>query len=343
MENHELYMHRCLQLAAMGKRKTAPNPMVGAVIVHRSRIIGEGFHQYFGGPHAEIEAIRTVKDSSLLQYSTLYVNLEPCNHTGKTPPCTEAILANKIPKVVISQTDPFVAVNGAGIERLKNNGVEVSIGLLENESKFLNRRFITFHTKKRPYIILKWAVSSDGFMGVAGKNIRISNDATALLTHQWRSQEQAIMVGSRTIITDDPQLDTRLWPGENPLRVILDQRGSLPLQRNIFNGKQSTLVFSGNPEINYPNAHVLHIPDDENFLSNTLRELHARSIQSVLVEGGAATLKLFMKQDLWDEIRVFQSEKILHEGIPAPDLPNGKSEESFIENNTLKIIYKNRI
>jgi diaminohydroxyphosphoribosylaminopyrimidine deaminase/5-amino-6-(5-phosphoribosylamino)uracil reductase len=339
VEIHEKYMHRCLQLAAMGIRKTAPNPMVGAVIVHNNRIIGEGFHQYFGGPHAEIEAIKSVIDPTLLNESTLYVNLEPCNHTGKTPPCTDAILACKIQEVVIAHADPFAAVNGAGIERLKKNGIKVTAGILEKEARFLNRRFLTFHTKQRPYIILKWAMSADGFMGIPGENIRISNEATAVLTHQWRSEEQTILVGSGTVITDDPQLNTRLWPGENPLRIILDQRGSLPSQRNIFDGKQSTIVFSGNSDNNYPNAQVIHIQNDSGFLSKVLNELYKRSVQSILVEGGAATLKLFIKEGLWDEIRVFQSVNNISEGIKAPDLPEGKTEETSIENNTLKIIY----
>jgi diaminohydroxyphosphoribosylaminopyrimidine deaminase/5-amino-6-(5-phosphoribosylamino)uracil reductase len=339
VEDHIKYMHRCLQLAALGIRKTAPNPMVGAVIVYDNRIIGEGYHTRHGAPHAEIEAFNAVKEKSLIPASTLYVSLEPCNHYGKTPPCTEAIIQNGIRKVVISHQDPFAEVNGEGINKLRSAGIEVQIGILDTEARFLNRRFITFHTRKRPYIILKWAMSADGFMGMQGKNIRISNEESRLLTHKWRSEEQAILVGAGTVATDDPELNTRLWPGENPLRVILDTRGELKSDAKIFNGQQQTLVLTSSSKKTYPSATTIELPGLKNRITEAIEELYNRNIQSLLVEGGRITLNQFIENGLWDEIRIFQSDENLQTGILAPELNILPNSIQAVGNNSLITIF----
>ena len=331
-------MSRCLELAAMGIRKTAPNPLVGAVIVRDDRIMGEGFHRFFGGPHAEAEAVSSVRDKSLLKSSTLYVNLEPCNHHGKTPPCVDLILETGIPEVVIAHQDPFATVNGAGIARLKQHGVNVITGVLENEARFLNRRFITFHKKSRPYIILKWAMSADGYMGMPGKNVRISNEETSIMTHKWRAEEPAVLVGSNTVLVDDPQLNTRYWPGENPMRIILDQRGSLPFNRKVFDNSQPTLIFTTVSATTNQDLKYVQL-ETENFLASVLDELFKISLQSVLVEGGAATLNSFIENGYWDEIRVFKSEELFSTGIKAPELPAMIDSMEPIGNNTLLRVY----
>lgn len=336
----ENYMERCLELALRGTRKVAPNPLVGSVIVYDNRIIGEGFHAYYGSPHAEVEAIRSVSDPELLKQSALYVNLEPCNHFGKTPPCSDLIIEKRIPEVYIAHQDPFSEVNGAGINKLKNAKVKVHTGLLEQKAKFLNRRFLTYLKEKRPYIILKWAVSSDGFTGISGKNVRISNDKTSLLAHQWRAEEQAILVGANTIIADDPELNVRMWPGENPLRIILDKRGNLPAGRKVFNGSQPTLVFTGNADFYIPGIDTSIIPKEKPFLQTMLSQLFDMGIQSLLVEGGSATHKLFIQDALWDEVRIFESDIMLHQGIRAPQLPEGRTVLLEAGNNRVKVIYK---
>ena len=335
MNPHTIFMQRCLQLAALGMRRVAPNPMVGAVLVNNGRITGEGYHEYYGGPHAEVMAVNSVKDVSSIPGSTLYVNLEPCNHQGKTPPCSRFIAENKIKEVVIAHTDPFPAVNGSGIEFLRNCGIKVITGILEEEARFLNRRFITFHQKKRPYIILKWAVSADGFMGLPGKNIRISNEESRIITHQWRAQEPAILIGGGTAVNDDPILDTRFWPGLNPLRIVLDHRGNLPEGLKVFDGSQPTLIITTHQGGNYTNAGVFVTVPDKPFLIQALQHLYELEIQSLLVEGGAITLNEFMRTGNWDEIRVFQSDMILQNGIKAPALPQEIPVLSEAGNNRL--------
>lgn len=342
MNQDELYMHRCLQLAALGMRQVAPNPMVGALLVHKQKVISEGYHEFFGAPHAEVMAINAVKDDSILPECTLYVNLEPCNHFGKTPPCSTLIAEKKIPKVVIAHSDPFPRVNGSGISYLQANGVDVITGVLENEARFLNRRFIVFHERKRPYIILKWAVSADGYLGLPGKNVRISNEETRILTHQWRSQEPAILIGGGTAVNDDPVLDTRFWPGINPLRVILDHRGSLPSRLKILDGTQPTLIITTHEGKTFPNAGVHVTGSDAPFLQQALHHLYEKEIQSVLVEGGALTLNEFIRTGNWDEIRVFQSDMLLGEGIKAPALPLDEPIISQTGDNKL-LVYFNRI
>lgn len=316
-------MLRCLQLAEKGLGNVAPNPMVGAVVVHQNKIIGEGFHEMYGGPHAEVNAINAVTDQSLLASSTLYVSLEPCNHLGKTPPCCDLILKHRIPTVIICNSDPNPQVNSSGINRLKEAGIKVETGILEEKGAFLNRRFFTYHQKKRPYIILKWAQTKDGFID----RIRSDKDAkvnwistkdSIQLKHQWRTEEQAILIGKNTAINDNPQLTSRLYKGKNPLRILIDNNLNVSLDHQIFNKEATTLVFNSIKEEKKETIHFHLIHDFS--LPALLSYLHSISIQSVIVEGGAQTLQGFIDEGLWDEARVFTSEMIWKEGLPAPRL-----------------------
>ena len=296
-------MRRCLQLAQCGQQGAAPNPMVGAVIVCDGRIIGEGYHQRCGEAHAEVNAIASVKEPALLQRSTIYVSLEPCAHYGKTPPCAQLIIDKRIPKVVVGCRDPFAQVNGKGIEMLRNAGIEVREGVLEQECLELNRRFITFHTHHRPYITLKWAQSKDGFIDKARTDeheapIRFSTPITQALAHQLRAENEAILVGYRTVMLDNPSLTTRAWYGKNPIRIVIDPENALPSDRRIFVGQASTYVFGS--------------------ISEALTKLHALQVQSLLVEGGAKTLTQFIEAGLWDEARIETAPLLLRDGIPAP-------------------------
>ena len=305
----EKYMHRCLQLATYGKGHVAPNPMVGAVVVCDGKIIGEGYHRGCGGPHAEVNAINMVKDQSLLRKSTLYVNLEPCSHYGKTPPCSELIICKQIPRVVIGQQDPFPEVAGKGIALLRNAGVEVKIGVLEEECKELNKRFLTFHQKHRPYIILKWAQSSNGFMDklreVGDKQlpVQFSNDFTQIVVHKMRAEESAIMVGSRTEKLDKPLLNVRYWQGNNP--VVVKPLRSQPL-------------------------------------SVQMQELYQQKIQSLIVEGGAQLLHSFIEADLWDEAKVEVHPMKLSNGVKAPSLSGRLDSVQKCENSSV-FSFKNHI
>lgn len=338
MNIHEQYMQRCLDLAVQGLGNVAPNPMVGCVIVHDSKIIGEGYHQKFGEAHAEVNGITSVSNEELFQQSTLYVNLEPCSHFGKTPPCVDLILQKKIPRVVIGSYDPNPKVAGNGIEKLKAAGVEVITEILKSESDFLNRRFITFHTKHRPYIILKWAQSSDGFMALnEPKQFWFTNDESKKLTHKWRSEEQGIIVGRNTVEVDDCELTVRLWKGKNPLRVVIDRKNQLPPDKKIFNGQAKTIVFSEGENRLEDSNHIIKIDFSQNVLSQIMNELYQLEIQSVIVEGGPNTLNQFIEQNLWDEARVFTSKHFLETGKPSPKISGPLIEEIDIESDYLKI------
>lgn len=310
-------MHRCLQLASNGLGRTAPNPMVGAVLVHEDRIIGEGFHTGFGKPHAEVMAIRACKQPELLPYSTLYINLEPCSHHGKTPPCSDLILEKKIPKVVIANTDPNPLVAGNGIEKLRKAGTEVITGICEKEGEELNRRFFTFHRKKRPYILLKWAQTADGFLDANETGpLKITSAGTDQLVHLWRTQEQAIWVGYRTALKDNPRLTARLFPGKNPLRIVNDRENTLPAHLHLFSDGNPTLVFNikeSSQEKSVERIQVYSLPE-------MLNTLFQKEIQSILVEGGADTLAQFIEADLWDEARVIVGKISAGEGLKAPGL-----------------------
>jgi len=336
------YMQRCLQLAALGAGRVAPNPLVGAVLVFEGRIIGEGYHQQYGGPHAEVNCLQSVKpeDRHLVPQSTLFVSLEPCAHFGKTPPCADLIIREQIKEVWIGCRDPFPLVDGKGIEKLKAAGVQVHLGLLEQECREQNRRFFTFHQKKRPYIILKWACTSDGFMASAPGQPRllISNDYSNRLVHQWRSEEAAILVGSGTVLADDPQLTNRLWPGPSPVRVVLDRSLRLPQHLQVFDGSQRTLVF--NTQKQDTRGSVEYYPvKEEGFIEGVWQSLHQLTIQSVLVEGGQTLLQALLDAGYCDEIRVIRSAQVwAKEGLRAPQLKNVQPlAVTRLDNDTIEI------
>jgi diaminohydroxyphosphoribosylaminopyrimidine deaminase / 5-amino-6-(5-phosphoribosylamino)uracil reductase len=324
-------MHRCLQLARLAGGLVAPNPMVGAVLVHDDRIIGEGYHQKYGEAHAEVNCLNSVKQEHrhLIERSVMYVSLEPCAHYGKTPPCADLIVRNKIPKVVIGCRDPFVQVDGKGIEKLKAAGVEVVQGLLEQECRELNKRFFTFHTQHRPYVILKWAQS--GNHKIANQDysrVLISNGLTNRIVHQWRSEVMAIAVGTNTALHDNPELSTRLWPGKNPIRIVVDLHLRLPRSLKLLDGSIPTLVFNckehtiENPKLSLQNGvHYYQVTEDVSLVHQMLNALYGLNIQSVLIEGGAYLLQSFIEEGMWDEARVITNEDlIIGNGLPAPVL-----------------------
>jgi diaminohydroxyphosphoribosylaminopyrimidine deaminase / 5-amino-6-(5-phosphoribosylamino)uracil reductase len=328
-------MKRCIQLAKQGAGKVAPNPMVGAVLVYENRIIGEGYHQKYGEAHAEVNCVNSVKeeDKPFIEKSTLYVSLEPCAHFGKTPPCTNLIISQKIKKVVIGCTDIYKEVSGKGIQKLKDAGVEVIVGVLEKECIDLNKRFFTFHQKRRPYIILKWAQSANGKIGsLEGERILISNDYTNRLVHKWRSEESAILVGTNTALKDNPHLTTRWWQGKNPTRIFIDKELKLPHTLNLFNDEADTIVFNLYKNEERNNRLFIKI-EENNFLQSFIDSLFAMNKQSVLVEGGAKTLQSFIDAGLWDEARIITNEELrINNGVTSPELKDflwGKQERYY--------------
>lgn len=335
MGSHEHFMERCFQLALNGLGSVAPNPLVGAVVVHNGKIIGEGFHAEYGKAHAEVNAINSVKDKSLIPQSTIYVSLEPCSHFGKTPPCADLIIASGFPRVVVAMRDPFPEVAGRGIERLRNAGIEVIVGVLEDRARELNRRFITFQERKRPYIILKWAQSLDGYVDIERKPgdelkpIWITNELARAVVHRWRSEEQSILVGTKTVELDNPRLNVRDWSGKNPVRVVIDRTLRLNPNSHLFDGETLTLVMMGNNSgsaarkalfINRPNVELVTIDFSRDIEPQVLEVLYQRSIQSIIIEGGAQVLDAFLAKNLWDEARVFIGRKLFHYGVRAPIL-----------------------
>lgn len=325
MFSDETFMQRCIDLARMGIGFVAPNPMVGCVIVYENKIIGEGYHKRFGEEHAEVNAINNVSQPELLEKATLYVCLEPCAHHGKTPPCADLIIQKRIPRVVIGCSDTFEAVNGKGIERLRNAGIEVKLGVLEAECLLLNKRFFTFHQKKRPYIILKWAQTQDGFIdkirkaGEEKKINWISCQESKSLVHQWRSEEQAILVGKNTVLTDNPTLTVREVLGKNPVRIVLDPQMELPSDCAVFNVQSTTIILNALEDEQVYNLHYFQVnPFDTQNITNCLFELE---IQSVLVEGGAFTIQKFIDCGLWDEARILVGSKRFGDGLKAPVIP----------------------
>jgi diaminohydroxyphosphoribosylaminopyrimidine deaminase/5-amino-6-(5-phosphoribosylamino)uracil reductase len=336
------YMHRCLELAALGFPAVMPNPAVGCVIVYGDKIIGEGFHLAFGGPHAEVNAIESVKDKSLLEKATVYVNLEPCSHHGKTPPCADLLIKHKVKKVVVAISDPNPLVAGQGIEKLKKAGIEVVVGTLKDEASELNKRFLTYHQKKRPYIILKWAQTQDGFIAVEKGNSKwISNEASRMLVHKWRSEEQAILVGTNTAKTDNPQLTTRNWPGKDPLRIVIDSELTLPKNLHLFDHIVPTIVFNSKIDAEEPNLSYVKIDFGKNLIFEMLDKLYELKIQSVLIEGGAFTLHQFIDQKLWDEARVFTGQKNFGKGIAAPKFNAKPISKSLIKGDLLQVFRNN--
>ncbi len=318
-------MHRAIELARLASGYVAPNPMVGCVIVHKGRIIGEGYHEKFGGPHAEVNAIASVSDLSLLADSTLYVTLEPCAHFGKTPPCSNLIIEKRIPRVVVGSLDPFPAVNGKGIEQLRMAGVQVEANVLAQECRFLNRRFFTFHEKQRPYVVLKWAQTSDGFMDIDRSNgqvgsFMISHPDTQVLVHGWRAEEAAILIGKNTLLNDNPSLTVRRVEGKNPLRLLLSTE---PLDLSAFQLSEveaATWVLTNSVEKTEGSIRYLACGDVHD-LKSVLRRLYDGNVLSVLVEGGARVLQSFIEIGLWDEARIITADKELGLGLVAPKLP----------------------
>jgi len=341
--NHEMFMNRCLELARKGLGDTAPNPMVGCVIVYQDRIIGEGYHRSFGGPHAEVNAIQSVKNPDKLKDSILYVNLEPCPHFGKTPPCTRLIMDAEIPKIVIGVTDPNSVVAGEGIRQLSGNGREVIKDVLKEESIKLNRRFFTFHLKKRPYIILKWAQTIDGFIDIfrsdheKNKINWITDKTSRILVHKWRAEEQAILIGSVTAITDNPRLTTRVWPGKNAVRLVIDREGRLPEHLHILDGLVETLVFTHVRKQNKTNLKYVKLDQKKDVMPALFEYLYSINIQSVMVEGGKLLLETFLKHGLWDEARIFTGNKTFGKGIPAPVISAGPEYQFKFSGSDVKI------
>jgi diaminohydroxyphosphoribosylaminopyrimidine deaminase/5-amino-6-(5-phosphoribosylamino)uracil reductase len=321
LQDHIPYMQRCLHLAGLGAGHVAPNPLVGAVLVYEGRIIGEGWHRMYGGPHAEINCLDSVPDEDrhLIPHATLYVSLEPCTHFGKTPPCSQRIIQERIPDVVIAHRDPFPDVNGKGIEQLQSASVRVITGILGKEAAHINRRFFTRHTLHRPYIILKWAETADGkIAGPGGQRLYISGDVTNRLVHRWRSEEAAIMVGSQTILADDPMLTNRFWTGAQPVRIVTDRQLRLSHDRQVFNEHAPTIILNTIVEKTEGNIQYLRIQEGDD-LEPVLTMLSEKGIQSILVEGGTALISSFMRQGYWDEIRRVVSATVLAPGgIDAP-------------------------
>ena len=326
MNIDEKYIRRSIELAARGRGNTKSNPMVGAVIVHKGKIIGEGYHRKHGEGHAEVNAIRSVKDESLLAESTIYVSLEPCSHHGKTPPCADLIIEKDIPRVVVACLDPFSEVSGRGIKKLKDAGVEVITGVLEKEAWELNNTFMTAHTLQRPYVILKWAQSIDGFIDKVRTDactapIVFSTPYTNMLVHKLRSEVSAIMVGTNTAILDNPSLNVRTWSGDSPIRVVVDRNLRIPKSTKLYDGSSPTLFFTEKEETSeYNNVEYIKVNFSENLLHEILKNLYSRNLTSLLVEGGATLHNHFIKEGLWDEIRIETGNLSLGEGVPAPDI-----------------------
>ena len=325
MNNELKYISRCLQLAELGAGYVAPNPMVGAVLVCDDKIIGEGYHRHYGEAHAEPNAINSVKDKDLLKQSTLYVNLEPCSHYGKTPPCADLIVSSGIPRVVIGTLDPNPKVAGRGVEILRKAGVEVVVGVLEAECRELNKRFFIFQEQKRPYVLLKWAQTQDGFMDrvrttVTEPPLQISNSITRQLTHKMRSENQSILVGANTVLLDNPSLTVRNWSGKSPVRIGIDRQRRIPDDFNLLDGSISTIIFTEKDEVNKLHVEFVKIDFSTNSVKNILSEIYKRNIHSVLVEGGPTILNSYIESGLWDEANIEIAPLRIAEGMAAPVL-----------------------
>lgn len=326
---HEMYMQRCLMLARLGAGRVAPNPMVGAVLVHEGIIIGEGYHQKWGEAHAEVACVASVKreNKHLIPEATMYVSLEPCSHWGKTPPCADLILKEGIKKVVVGSTDPFSLVAGKGIEKLKSGGVEVTVGVLEEDCKRVNKHFFTFNNLHRPFITLKWAQTANGKIANGNyKPLPISNTYSARLVHRLRAEHSSILVGTNTALFDDPKLNTRHWPGSNPVRLVVDKTLRLPASLRLFDGQQPTIVFNLLRHQEHLNLMYYQISEDSNLVHQIVQALYHLKINSLLVEGGAQLLQSFIDAELWDEAIVITNEALsVTDGVPAPHLHTHKS------------------
>ncbi len=343
MDLSEVYMSRCIELARLGIGNVSPNPMVGSIIVYHGKIIGEGFHQQYGGPHAEVNAVNAVPDSTLLKDSTLYVSLEPCAHHGLTPPCSDLIIEKQIPRVVIGTTDPFSEVAGKGIGKLRKAGVKVEVGILEKECHELNKRFFTYHEKQRPYVILKWAQTADGYIDTdrSRKNFGtptwITGDLALMMVHKIRSEENAILVGTNTALKDNPSLTVRHWSGKNPIRAVIDKNLRLAKSINLFDGVAETLIFNSQKEGKEKYNTWVKIDFSNEITSQVLNALHEYKILSVIVEGGKQLLESFIHSGLWDEMHVFTGCKFFAGGIKAPAVTGNLTAEEWFDSDNLKI------
>ncbi|WP_298503247.1 bifunctional diaminohydroxyphosphoribosylaminopyrimidine deaminase/5-amino-6-(5-phosphoribosylamino)uracil reductase RibD [uncultured Maribacter sp.] len=347
MKIHEKYMLRCIELGKNGLGNTAPNPMVGSVIVYNNKIIGEGYTSPYGGSHAEVSAINSITDISLLKEATLYVTLEPCSHYGKTPPCADLIIKHQIKTVVIGTLDPNEKVAGKGIKKLKEAGCNVITPILEKECKEHHKRFLTFFTKKRPYIILKWAETKDGFIApnsskrkVTPEPFWITNTFSRQIVHKWRAEEQAILVGTNTAIQDNPKLDTRKWKGKNPTRIVLDKNLKVKQDFHLLDNKTNTIVFTENKLVKniIPNINYEIVSFDASLAKHICNSLHRRNINSVIIEGGTKTIQTFIDSKLWDEARIFIGNTSFKEGIKAPIINNEKGHTKQLLKDQLYII-----
>lgn len=344
-ENDDIkFMRRCLDLAGRAEGMTHPNPMVGSVIVNNGKIIGEGYHLKAGTPHAEVLAIDSLSDKKLLKYSTLYVNLEPCSHFGKTPPCADMIIENGIKRVVIGTPDTSKQVSGAGIRKLKDAGVEVITGVLEEESRYLNRRFFTFNEKERPYIILKWAQSNDGFLDITreeraeARPLWITGNSERALVHRWRASEQAILVGANTVRADNPKLNVRDWAGDNPVRIVMSRSGHLESSSDIFGTYGTDIVFTGRADAKIANAVIVKLDEGECSFKQVVKYLYNNGIQSLMVEGGAQILKGFISSGLWDEARIFYGLDNFGTGVKAPEIEGTIQMQNDFSRSSLRVI-----
>lgn len=328
MTQDEKYMSRCIQLAKNGLCNTPPNPMVGAVIVYKDKIIGEGYHARCGEGHAEVNAIASVKDESLLRDATIYVSLEPCSHYGKTPPCADLIIRKGIPRVVVGCVDPFPLVSGRGIRKLREAGFDVKVGVLEAECRDLIKRFVTFNLQRRPYITLKWAQSADGFIDVireGGRPVKLSSPLTSAYVHKLRAEHKAILVGRNTALLDNPSLTVRDWYGKNPLRLVIDRHLSLPPSLRLFDGSTSTWVLTSATKESSANLTYVSLDFDRDILPQLMQALYEAKVQSLLVEGGSRLLQSFLDAGLWDEIYIEHTPVALGKGVQAPSVPAGFS------------------
>lgn len=346
MTTNEKFINRCLELARLGAGNVAPNPMVGCVIVYKGEIIGEGYHQKYGEAHAEVNAINSVINPIFLKESTLYVTLEPCAHFGLTPPCSDLIVENQIPKVVIGTIDPFAKVAGKGIEKLKKAGIDVEVGVLEKECREINKRFFTFHEKKRPYIILKWAQTLDGFIDIKrnekefGEPTWITGEKALRRVHEIRAVENAILVGTNTALKDNPSLTVRHCPGRNPVRVVIDNQLRLPKNLNLFDGTVKTIVFNSRENKETENILFVKIDFNKPILSPILKQLYNQKILSVIIEGGKQLLESFINANLWDETHLFIGNKYFSDGIKAPQISGNIVSSENLDSDKL-IVYRN--
>jgi diaminohydroxyphosphoribosylaminopyrimidine deaminase/5-amino-6-(5-phosphoribosylamino)uracil reductase len=341
------FMERCLELALNAEGMTYPNPLVGSVLVMNGIIIGEGFHLKAGLPHAEVNAINSVSDKSLLSRSTLYVNLEPCSHFGKTPPCADLIIAGGIPRVVIGTMDTSKKVSGNGINKLKDAGCEVVTGVLERECRWINRRFFSFHERERPYVILKWAQSADGYIDILRDEGQkpgpswISGKPERSLVHRWRASEGSILAGAATIRADNPVLNVRDWTGPDPLRLILSGSGILPSDAAVFRTGDRKIIFTHNERVTYPDSEKVILDKNRPPALQILEFLHSKGIQSLLIEGGTKVLDLFISGGLWDEARVFKGNVHFGRGVKAPVITGNFISSSLFTGSTLEVIINN--